>query len=289
MLLRRALWLVCPLLIACASAAEATSITVSWSTPDCGQVQETAPSSVSSADCATPGPTSGTYSGLAAAPGLDSFKLFVQYDLTTTDFGTINGPAFAGSITVNDSVVVTGGTGSGLLDFTFQVDGTMSASGFFASTFSVIAPATPSYLLAQWTACGATASSIVSTCVSNTSGTVSGTASVSIPFTYGVAVPLTWIFSAAVGTGLAGPFQTASGVADFYNTASLLPIIVRDSSGNQTYGGSVVSESGFNYQVASAPAAVPEPASAVLLALGFAGAAVYRLRSKRQSGPPAAQ
>jgi hypothetical protein len=49
------------------------------------------------------------------------------------------------------------------------------------------------------------------------------------------------------------------------------------------HGNSVVSDTGFSYQMAT-PTAVPEPASGVLIALGLAGIAARQLRLKRRSG-----
>jgi hypothetical protein len=115
--------------------------------------------------------------------------------------------------------------------------------------------------------------------------TVDATRSISIPFVYGVPLNVDWRLNAVISNGCTfgnncnNPV-TGSGTVNFFNTLQLLPLVLLDGTGTQVSSASVISDSGFNYTVASTASEVPEPASLVLLASGLISVGARRWRQR---------
>jgi len=164
--------------------------------------------------------------------------------------GVPNFSATFGSIA---TIVVQGGTGSGILRATVNVSGvdsinppgSSSAYFGFMGGIQLFGP---------------------------------GVATLDIPFIFGVPFG----FQQELNAGIT--FGPASGISNYLNTASLAPFQIFDPNLQPLFGTSVTSNSGFQYAVAQVTQ-VPEPASLTLMGLGcvvgFARRHVTRERSRR--------
>jgi hypothetical protein len=232
---------------------------------------------------------------VAADASLSLLKLFLDSSGTFP----VGSPFASSTIRIQDTLTISGGTGSGTLIWDWAFDGTLDASDGFYSQISV--SNLGGGVFADYRACGNNVQFGSSICVADAAPNppgglvgaqphevVSANRSISIPFVFGTPLDVDWQLSAAIASGCTfgnncnNP-SVGGGVVDFFNTLQLQPIMVLDSSGVQVGGASALSTSGFSYAVAPAapvPSPVPEPASLLLLGTGLAAVVRRRFKSR---------
>jgi hypothetical protein len=225
--------------------------------------------------------TSGTDRNATIDASLTSVKLY--FDSTNAISG--NAGDISGSAQIMDSIVVSGGTGTGTLLMSYAVSGFMEVSDAFAAGLIVESPILNLMPAASWSVCGADthAGGLLAGCPIEfgSSLTVDQIITLEYTFTFGTPINTQVWFIGGVGPFSLAPFLgtfAGSGTVDFFNTATLLPLIILDSNGTQV-AGTATSDSGFQYTVAST--AVPEPTTIILLGSGLTAAAV---RYRREVG-----
>jgi hypothetical protein len=256
---------------ACVSPAFGSNIAIFSS--GCGSASG-ATSATLSNSCTSGGGVLSTSTVVKAVGGLDTLRLYLDFNATTEAGGVINGPGAGLGIAVSDIMTVSGGTGGGTLAFTWAVDGTLAAQGAFSSALIIETTLGPSYTIGTWRFCGPGSGDYPC----SSSSTVNDSVSVTVPFEFGKPLPTYWSFRAGVGTFGMGSYSSAAGTVDFFNTARLRPLMVFDSAGTQLPGVTIVSDSGYSYSIAPA-STVPDPGSSLLLlGIGLAGLRAWRRR-----------
>jgi hypothetical protein len=200
-----------------------------------------------------------------------------QFFLTgDNSLGALNGGAvpFPNLLSVGaragfrDSLTVQGGTGQGTMSFQFSVTGTSSASGG--------ATARP---VVQYVPIVAGSEDFNNAILYNV---VNGIATVPLTFTFGQPTEYEIFFYAL--TQIFSNQGWASGSAanaDYFHTATLTGIDVRDAGGSAVNGFSIISGSGTQYGVNGV---VPEPSTYSLVGLGTLALAAIRVRGKKRTG-----
>lgn len=187
----------------------------------------------------------------------------------------LNDPVYA-TAAFTDSLTITGGSGTGYLLITLDVDGTTEKTSDLG-VFSTVQGGAIVYGDGD---------------VVLNAGFFGGSYSFNsqmIPFTYGVPILLRMevsAFSVAVDTQeeTGGNPYNHSGTADFLNTAKLSSLAVYADSDMKTPASfSVSAASGTSYPVVINPAAVPEPSAWVMFSMG-AVALGLRNRIPKQTG-----
>jgi hypothetical protein len=274
-------------IVLAAGIAEASSFTLTYSTGDCSG-SASGSTSLSFNSALTPTCTGAATTTVGANASLTTLQLYLDSS------GTTSAGRFA-EIRIQDTITVTGGTGTGTLVFDWTFDGVIDAGNFMFSQISMSNLGGAAF--ADFRACGA--GSNVPICAYDTPGGIqpatphtvasSETRSLSLTFTYDVPFAVDWrVFAltmdascAYLGGACGAPPQTGTGTVDFFNTMTLQPLTVFNSSGGLDTGASVVSDSGFQYSTA-APAAVPEPGSSLLLGAGLVAIA-QQVRKRRRT------
>lgn len=254
----------------------ASSIGVQLATGGCGILSEGASGSYTCTPTEPFGPGSSSESVFVWDASFLAVHMSLSYDVSTFDGSVSNGPGAGETVTINDVLTLTSGTGGGNITFSFAVDGDLEASTWFGSFLLFNEGASGDF----WTVCGPQSSTAFSMCVANTDGSVDETVQVTLSYIDGVPLPLLWQFRAGVGTGFMAAHSQADGSVDFGNTVTLQPLVITDNQGHQIVPTLFQSESGAQYQI-DAPAAVPEPSALLLVATAFAAGA-RRLRRVKQ-------
>lgn len=264
-------------LLLASGASEASTITISYNVNAPGGCSDTSSGPTYSATCTAAGVTT----TVAADASLDVMKLYLESGGT---FPVGGFQTTVAKVRVDDTLTVTGGSGSGTLVWNWAFDGTLSASEAFFSSLYLNGGVD-----GQFVACGDNVAFAAQFCdfPLDASRTVGQTVAVSVPFNFGVPFSVVWELSAATGSGCAAGNNcnnptTGTGTVDFFNTLRLQPLVVLDGNGLQVGDASALSTSGFNYEVAPAASAVPEPASVGLVGIGVA-MAVARSRFRKRT------
>jgi hypothetical protein len=275
------------------ASAEGSSFTISYNAGD-GCSGSVTDSNAVSYNTSCDGVTLGASTQVVGSANLTTLKL----ELDSTGAGPINAPSRTAQVRVTDTLTVTGGNGSGTLNWNWALDGTLAAG---PSTFSEI------YLddlgggaFADFRACGDNVAFGAFICVYDAAPNppdpprlaggleaVGAIRSISIPFVFGTPFVVDWRLTAVIASGCGfgnncNTPQTLAGNVEFFDTLQLQPLVVLDGNGETVQGASALSTSGFSYAIASTSDAVPEPMSLILVGSGLFGAAgAHRLRTRK--------
>lgn len=198
--------------------------------------------------------------------------------------GSPTGPHYLGEgdsySQYQDSLTITGGTGSGVLELQYALDGSFSSTGTgpnLSFGYLAIFGAVGAYFRVD---SGALTSGQQFTFSGN--GTRNNTVTFYVPFTYGTPLNIEPIIRSAADfyADYDSPPYTAT--TDFYNTATLNAALVLDGSANApgsvVSGTTIASTTGLAYTPNGIAATVPEPATWLLSLPAICGLLLFRRR-----------
>jgi hypothetical protein len=178
---------------------------------------------------------------------------------------------------LTDSILITGGTGTGTLRMVWHVTGSVGVSW---SSSDPLGSPSPSPVQLVFNCSGNT------TCATQRlfwtqNELVDEIVSLDIPFTFGNAIQLTVSISVVAGTGVNTIFADSivwqgASLADFGSTGVLQDVVLLDAAGNPLDESGIQAESGFRYDLVGQD--VPEPWTALGVPLALAAA---RARHRR--------
>ncbi len=160
-----------------------------------------------------------------------------------------------------DEFTINGGTGTGVLQLQYTVDGVISQTGTGANvdSFAFLSNLfASSYQLNSGPITSGTEADFFG------NGTTSSTVTFFLPFTYGIAFASELHLEAAAGFASSADSIPYTTTADYYNTATLNSALVFDGT-TQNTGAQIGSASGLNYGPNGISAA-PEPGTWLLVA-----------------------
>jgi len=199
---------------------------------------------------------------------------------SVTVTGTPGAPLYGTASTTavfTDMLTITGGTGSGVLELTYALDGVISntGTGFNSSSAYLYMPAASTF---QYDNEGIASGGYVEI---DGNGTYNDTVTYYIPFTYGTALSTELDLNA---NALFAPGDSTSYTAtvNYYNTAALTSALVSGGTpsdpGAENNAADIGSASGLNYGPNGISAAVPEPSAWFLLASAMGVLALAKRR-----------
>ncbi len=214
--------------------------------------------------------TSAQYSGQARV----TFGSFQAKDSLKVIGQTISPvPSLASSARAVDLLTVDGGTGSGIIDFEFEITGRARNSQISPPFGGPIGSSFVGFGLERWHESGTGA--FMGRLLTN--GSFSETFHAPIEFEFGAPFGIDMFLSTESKAGCivlvqleCSPGWIASSLTDFFNTAVMTRISVTDAAGNPVDDFTIASASGTRY---TADGVVAEPSSLTLVALGFIAAA----------------
>ena len=233
-------------------------------------VNEATPISISSTCSGSKPWGNGTldYTGeLKARSDHSGLGVYVEWsqDINATGISGSTQTVAAGA-RIGDTLVVSGGSGSGTLWIPIDLSGSDSSFGGATAYGSLTAGGAGHFITGGGP-------------VSYVEGP--GEYTYELTFVFGVPVSMGLELIATIfGIGTSeGDFS--GGISDYFSSADFLPFIVFDSTGGAVADATVFSTSGFEYPVGALD--VPEPSTLALVATGILGLAAIRRRRKAKA------